>query len=196
MPVVTIWLAYVLRLSSGILAIQTHDLHVTPNKAAQYAAAAAYYGALSGEDPFEMIGVARNESDFIEDLKGPDGKDCGITQTRITGSKYTCSQLRHDYRIGFKEVARELSAYRKSCRYAPDYDRCRFNRYNSGIKYSKTGEHGAYYLRVMCFADAARAGVDPGDSCRKVKSRTQIAKLLERSKQRPVASLEPKRRRG
>ena len=42
-----------------------------------------------GAGAFELnakaIGVARNESRFRAEEIGPDGKDCGIMQTRITG---------------------------------------------------------------------------------------------------------------
>jgi hypothetical protein len=180
MPV-ELWPVYVLRLAAGILAIQNHSVPVSPQRAAAYAAAAIYYGVAAGEDPYEIVGLARNESDFQENLTGPDGKDCGLTQTRTTISHYTCDQLRHDYRLAFREAARELSEYRRSCRYATDYDRCRLNKYNSGVRYARTGEHGRYWLRVTCFADAARALVDPGNDCRKVHSKGDIARLLEKS---------------
>lgn len=180
MPI-ELWPIYVLRLAAGILAIQSPSVPVNPERATAWAAAAAYYGLMSGEDPFELIGLARNESDFSSNVVGPDGKDCGLTQTRVTFSRYTCRQLQRDDRLAFKEAVRELSEYRRSCRYARDFDRCRLNRYNSGVRYARTGEHGRYWLRVTCFAEAARALVTPGNECRRVKSREDIARLLRES---------------
>ena len=49
-----------------------------------------------GLDPYELIGIARNESDFHVNITSPDGKDCGITQTRTTYSKFRCKQLNSD----------------------------------------------------------------------------------------------------
>ena len=40
-----------------------------------------------------LIGIARNETDFRPHLVGPDGLDCGLTQTRVTYSKYRCRAL-------------------------------------------------------------------------------------------------------
>lgn len=197
-----LWPVYIARLALGILSIQAHYAPVEPARAWHYAAAAAYYGLASGEDPFELVGLARNESDFIENQRSPDGKDCGLTQTRITCSRYSCRQLRSDYRLAFREAVRELSEYRRSCQGRTDFDRCRLNRYNSGYRYARSGRHGHYYLRVMCFAEAARATVDPGDACRKVQSRAGIARIIERARERQrllpqkqrtpsVAQLEP-----
>ena len=196
---VDLWLVYIARLAAGIMAISAHYSPVNQQRATAYAVAATYYGLAAGEDPYELVAVARNESDFIENQKGPDGLDCGLTQTRVTVSKFSCNQLRRDYRIAFAEAARELSEYRKSCRYAPDYDRCRINKYNSGVRYAKTGDHGNYYLRVLCFADAARAGLDVGNDCRRVKARSHITRLIERTQKRqatPVASLSLFGKRG
>jgi len=173
-------LAAVMRLTAGIYAIQAPGVPITVDKAAQYAVAATYHGERAGIDPFELVGVARNESDFVEDIRGPDGKDCGLTQTRITVSKYTCKQLRRSYWLAFAEAARELREYGDSCRGHDDFDRCRLNRYNSGVRYAKRGVHGAYWLRVQCFADAARAGVSVGQSCRHVFGRRDIARVLRR----------------
>src|SRR5262245_21000921 len=87
-------LAALMQLTAGIYAIQAPGVLLTVDKAAQYAAAASYHGERAGVDPYELIGIARNESDFVEDIKGPDGKDCGLTQTRVTITKYSCRQLR------------------------------------------------------------------------------------------------------
>src|SRR3954471_11988688 len=113
-----LWVVYVLRLAIGVLSIQASNSPVSPERALAYAAAAAQSGLAAGEDPYELVGLARNESDFNEDLIGPDGKDCGITQTRITISRYRCRELRRDIQIAFREAARELSEYRQSCRNA------------------------------------------------------------------------------
>jgi hypothetical protein len=173
-------LAALVRLTAGIYAIQAPGVPLTIEKAAQYAAAATYHGARAGIDPYVLVGVARNESDFVEDIKGPDGKDCGLTQTRITITKYTCRQLRHSYWLAFQEAARELKEYGDACRGHADFDRCRLNRYNSGVRYARHGFHGAYWLRVKCFADAARAGVSVGQQCRHVLGRGDIARVLHR----------------
>jgi hypothetical protein len=187
MPI-DLWPAYVIRLAAGILAIQNPSVPVSPDRAVAYAAAAAWHGFLAGVDPYELVGIARNESDFDERQIGPDGKDCGLTQTRVTNSRYSCSELRRDYRLAFQEAARELVEYRRACRHAIDYDRCRLNRYNSGVRYARTGEHGRYWLRVMCFADAARRRVDPGRTCRRVTSLREIARLVERGQPAPPIS--------
>lgn len=173
-------LATLLQLSAGIYAIQAPDVPLTFEKAAQYAVAATYHGDRAGVDPYDLVAVARNESDFVEDMKGPDGKDCGLTQTRTTITKYTCKQLRRSYWLAFQEAARELREYGTSCAGHADYDRCRFNRYNSGIRYAKRGFHGAYWLRVQCFAQAARSGVNVGQSCRRVQGRGDIARVLHK----------------
>jgi hypothetical protein len=73
-----------------------------------------------------------------------------------------------------------MKEYGDACRGHGDFDRCRLNRYNSGVHYARRGFHGAYWLRVQCFAAAARAGVDVGQSCRRVTSRGDIARALHR----------------
>jgi hypothetical protein len=172
--------AALMRLTAGIYAIQAPSVPLSVEKAAQYAVAATYHGTRAGVDPYELVAIARNESDFVEDIRGPDGKDCGLTQTRITITKYTCKQLRRSYWIAFQEAAREMKEYAQSCRGHEDFDRCRLNRYNSGVRYARRGVHGAYWLRVQCFAEAARAGVSVGQSCRKVRGRGDIARTLHR----------------
>lgn len=167
-----LWLVTVLRLTLGILAVQDPSAPVDLEKAQRYAAAAMRAGQAYGVDPWELIGVARNESRFRPHEIGPDGKDCGIMQTRITVSRYSCGKLRRDVQVAFMEGARELAAYRKSCRAHRDFDRCRFNRYNSGIRYAKKGVHGRYYLRVLCYADAARRG-ESGARCRDARPGTR-----------------------
>ena len=173
-------LAALMRLTAGIYAIQAPGVPLNLEKAAQYAEAATYHGERAGIDPYVLVGIARNESDFIETMTGPDGKDCGLTQTRITITKYSCKQLRHSYWLAFQEAAREMKEYSHACRGHADYDRCRLNHYNSGVRYAKTGFHGAYWLRVVCFADAARRGITVGQSCRRVQNRRDIARTLHR----------------
>ena len=170
-------LVTVARLSAGIVAIQDPGVAVDPAQANEYAQAAIAAGEQYQVDPFELIGVARVESRFRADEVGPDGKDCGIMQTRVTVTHYKCRQLRRDVAIAFSEGARELAAYRDSCRKHGDFDRCRFNRYNSGVRYSRTGFHGSYWLRVKCFSEAARAG-EPGAGCLEVRSRGAIARAI------------------
>lgn len=173
-------LATLMQLSAGIYAIQAPGVPLTFEKATQYAVAATYHGERAGIDPYELIGVARNESDFVEDMKGPDGKDCGLTQTRVTITKFSCKQLRRSYWLAFQEAARELKEYGAACSGHADFDRCRFNHYNSGVRYAKHGFHGAYWLRVQCFTQAARAGVTVGQSCRHVLGRGDIARAIHR----------------
>ncbi len=177
MPI-DLWLAYVLKLASGIMTISAPYAPVGLERATAYAVAATYHGVRANVDPYELVGIARNESDFIEDQRSPDRKDCGLTQTRITNSRYSCRQLRSSYWITFAEAAREMSEYNLACRSAPDYDRCRINRYNSGVHYARQGIHGRYYLRILCFAEAARAGVDPGRACRRVQVRRDIKRIV------------------
>jgi hypothetical protein len=117
--------------------------------------------------------VARVESRFRTDEVGPDGKDCGIMQTRVTGSRYKCRELRRNVGIAFAEGAGELAAYRDSCRGHSDFDRCRFNRYNSGVRYAR------HWLRVKCFSEAARAG-EPGAGCLDVRSRGAMAHAIHK----------------
>jgi len=173
----------VVRLAAGILAVQETRNPVTVDDAMKWATAAAYHANVSGLDPFELVGIARNETDFRPDLIGPDGKDCGLTQTRITYSKYRCKQLRQDTWIAFAEAARELRENQARCkkRHPHDLTRCRVNSYNQGVKYERSGWKGRYWLRVRCFAEAARAGVTPISDCRKVKSRKDIARLIHKS---------------
>jgi len=173
-------LATWMQLTAGIYAIQAPGVPMTVDRAARYATAATVHGTRAGIDPYELVGIARNESDFIEDIKGPDGKDCGLTQTRITISKYSCKQLRRSYWLAFQEAAREMKEYGDACRGHADFDRCRLNRYNSGVHYARRGFHGAYWLRVQCFAAAARAGVDVGQGCRQVTGRGDIARAIRR----------------
>ena len=173
-------LAMLAHLTAGIYAIRAPGVPMTVDKAAEYALSATLHGASAGVDPYELVGIARNESDFIETMVGPDGKDCGLTQTRITITKYSCRQLRRSYDLAFQEAAREMKEYGAACKSHGDYDRCRLNHYNSGVRYARTGFHGAYWLRVKCFADAARHGITVGQSCRRVQSRGDIARTLRR----------------
>jgi hypothetical protein len=179
MPI-DVYLALVLRVAAGAFAIQSPGAPLSMPRAIDYAAAATYHGVHAGVDPFELVAIARNESDFVQNQRGPDGKDCGLTQTRVTVSRYSCRQLLRSYWLAFGEAARELSEYARACRGRPDYDRCRLNHYNSGSHYARRGVHGAYWLRVSCFAQAARAGVRVGSACRKVRGRRDIARVLER----------------
>jgi hypothetical protein len=169
----------VAQLAAGIVATQDPGVAVSPTRAEHYAEAAIKAADVYHVDAFELIGVAREESRYRADEIGPDGKDCGIMQTRITGSRYKCRQLRNDFQLGFMEGARELAHYRDSCRHNSDFDRCRFNRYNSGVHYLRRGFHGHYWLRVMCFAEAARAEA-PGGGCLEVPSRRAIARAIRK----------------
>ena len=169
----------IIRLCAGILATQDPSAPVDVADAGHYAHAALHAANARNVDPWELIGVARNESRYRSDEIGPDGKDCGIVQTRITGSHSSCRRLRHDVDIAFAEVARELAQYNASCRGHADFDRCRFNRYNSGFRYARRGFHGHYWLRVLCFAQAARSGA-PGGGCVDVKSRAAIETAMLR----------------
>jgi hypothetical protein len=177
-------LAALLRLTAGIYAIQAPGVPLTMDRAAHYAVAASLHGQRAGIDPFELAAVARNESDFIERKLGPDGKDCGLTQTRVTITRYSCAELRHSYWLAFQEGARELQEYAKACRGHADFDRCRLNRYNSGVRYAKSGFHGAYWLRVQCFAEGARRGIAVGEGCRIVRTRGDIGRVLRRGERR------------
>ncbi|MGZ3442509.1 MAG: hypothetical protein ACXVDD_23470, partial [Polyangia bacterium] len=141
----------ILRLCAGILAVQDPSAPVDVAQATRYAEAALHAADAHQVDPWELIGVARNESRFRADEIGPDGKDCGIVQTRTTGSHYSCRQLRRSVDVAFMEGARELAGYGASCRKHADFDRCRLNRYNSGVRYARRGFHGHYWLRVLCF---------------------------------------------
>jgi hypothetical protein len=177
------FLVLVVRLAAGILSIQSPRAPVTPDQAFAWATAAAFHAHRSNLDAFELIGIARNETDFRPWLVGPDGKDCGLTQTRVTYSKYKCRELKRDAWLAFEEAARELRENQKRClkRARWDLTRCRINSYNSGVRYAKKGRAGGYWLRVTCFAEAARAGVAPVGDCRKVRSRGQIARLIRAS---------------
>src|SRR4051812_24867465 len=110
-----VWLTSLLRLCVGILAVQDPSVRVDVTQAQRYAGAALRAADAHQVDPWELIGVARNESLFREDEIGPDGKDCGIVQTRTTGSHYNCRTLRHNVDIAFMEGARELAGYSASC---------------------------------------------------------------------------------
>jgi hypothetical protein len=169
------YIVLVMNLILGIQAIQQPRQTVPLHRAALYARAAAHHGLRSQLDPFELIALARHESGFNDAAIGPDGLDCGLTQTRIIYSRYTCAQLQRSAWLAFAEAARELSAYRKSCRGQPDYDRCRLNKYNSGARYARRGFHGRYYLRVRCYAQAARHNVPIAHMCRDARSEDEIA---------------------
>jgi hypothetical protein len=177
---VATFLALVFQVAAGIFAVQSRHVHISYARATAYAVAAVYNGWRTGIDPFELVGVARNESDFIETKRSRDGKDCGMTQTRVTVTRYSCRQLRRSFWLAFHEAARELSEYASSCHNHADFTRCRLNRYNSGIRYAKRGPHGAYWLRVQCFAQAARATRDTGDACRRARTRRDIARIVRR----------------
>src|SRR3954466_416793 len=111
-----LWLMTIVRLSGGILAVQDPSSPVDVARAEQYAAAALRAGDAKHVDPWELVGMARHESRFRAEEIGPDGKDCGIVQTRTTGSRYTCRQLRTNIDVAFMEGARELAGYNASCR--------------------------------------------------------------------------------
>lgn len=178
------FLSLVLRLATGILAIQDEGKPVSSDDAVRWAMAAAFHGERTGIDPFELIAIARNETDFRVDAIGPDGKDCGMTQTRVTYSRYRCRELRTDVWLAFAEAARELSENQERCakHAAGDLPRCRINSYNSGVHYARAGWRGGYWLRVFCFAEAARRGLRPVGDCRRVQSRGDIARLIRESR--------------
>lgn len=169
------------KLVGGVQSIQSPDSPVSPQRAALYARAAAYHGQKRSVDPFDLLAVARNESDFNEKAIGPDGLDCGLTQTRVTYSRYRCEQLQRSHWLAFAEAARELSAYANSCAGKEDFDRCRFNRYNSGTRYARRGWPGRYYLRVGCYAEAARRQLPLAPLCRDIQSEEELAGLIARA---------------
>jgi hypothetical protein len=173
-------LAALMKLTAGIYAIQAPDVPLTVDRAANYAIAATFHGEKAGIDPYELVAIARNESDFVETMRGPDGKDCGLLQTRTTITKYSCKQLLRSYWLAFQEGAREMREYSAACHTHSDYDRCRLNHYNSGVRYAKRGFHGAYWLRVQCFEKAAKEGISVGQACRHVMGRGDIARALKR----------------
>ncbi|MFH0899432.1 MAG: hypothetical protein V2A73_02260 [Pseudomonadota bacterium] len=172
------YVVLVLRVLGGIVSIEPSEAPVKPADALEWEAASAYHGVRQGIDPFELIAIARNETDFRPELVGPDGKDCGLTQTRVLYSRYRCSELRRSSWIAFKEAARELTENQSRCQRTArgDLARCRINSYNSGVRYARQGWKGRYWLRVTCFADMARAGVRPRGDCRKVGTRLDITR--------------------
>lgn len=178
------FLALVLRLAAGILAIQDPGRPVSPAEATSWAMAAAYHATRNGLDPFELVGIARDESDFNPASVSADRKDCGLMQTRITYSRYGCRRLCNDPWLSFQEGAREIAENRRRCaRLRGDAaDRCRLNSYNSGVRYATRGWPGRYYLRVTCFAAMAREGLTPAGDCRRVKSHADIARLVAASR--------------
>lgn len=183
---------------AAILAVGYPGHRIPLPTAEAHAAIVARVSADTGIDPFEIVGIVHNESDWRPHLVSRDGKDCGIAQTRVTGSQYTCQQLTASAELSIRELARELTSTRESCirdltdasgdrlctcgKCDPlfmkqDLDRCRLNRFNSG--YAKAncapGDESCrvrartasrYWLRVLCFADAARHG-EHGHGCRK-----------------------------
>jgi Transglycosylase SLT domain len=183
------YLGLIVHLAAGALAIAAPEAPLSVERALDYAFAAAEMGARRGVDPFELVAIARHESDFHERARGPDGKDCGLTQTRVTISRYSCRQLRASYQLAFEEAARELSEYARACRDRRDFDRCRLNHYNSGAHYARRGFHGAYWLRVTCFAEAAKSGVPVGGRCRRARVRTDLPRILRQAREQPMRIL-------
>jgi hypothetical protein len=171
-------MSLLLSLVTGVRVLEAPGVRVSTSQAATYALAATIHGLERGIDPWELVALARNESDFVPNLLGPDGKDCGIAQTRTTVSRFTCKQLRRSPWLSFAEAARELQEFKQSCKKHEDFDRCRLNRYNSGYRYAKKGVHGSYWLRVQCFAETAKAGLRTGQACRQVKSKRDIKRLI------------------
>ncbi len=189
---IDIFLAAVLRLASGIVAIADPSEPVDFSDAVKYASAAIYHAEKAGLDPYELVAIARNESDFRPNLVGPDGKDCGITQTRVTYSKYSCRRLKMDTWVAFEEAARELTVFQDYCvkMHPKDLVRCRLNGYNQGYHYAVGGWKGSYYARIRCFADAARAGAVPSGNCRHARTQRDIAYLIKPKEERTVATKE------
>jgi hypothetical protein len=190
-----IFLAGVLRLANGIMAIQDPGSPVEFADAVKWATAAIYNAEKNGLDPYELVAIARNESDFRPNLVGPDGKDCGITQTRVTYSKYSCKRLKADTWVAFEEAARELTIFQTYClqTHRGDLTRCRLNGYNQGYRYALSGWKGSYYARIRCFADAARAGVTPSGNCRWARTPRDIAWLI-RPRVAEAAPIKPAQR--
>jgi hypothetical protein len=62
------------------------------------------------------------------------------------------------------------------------------NHYNSGARYARHGVHGAYWLRVECFAVAARSGTPVGSACRHVLGRGDIRRVIKRARGVVLAS--------
>jgi hypothetical protein len=183
------FLALVLRLAAGILTIQDEGRPVTPENAITYATAAAWHGYRGNVDPFELVGLARVESDFNPMTIGPDGLDCGMTQTRVTWSKYKCRQLQRDVFLAFQEAVRELTENRERCArlFKWDLTRCVLNSYNSGVRYATRGVPGAYWVKVRCYAEAARQGLAVKDACRAVWTPTDVKRVIARHKQHNLA---------
>src|SRR5262249_39548110 len=92
-----------LRLAAGIVSVADPSIPIGLPRAIAYADAVLRAAAAHEVDTWELIGVARNESAFRVHDVGPDGKDCGITQTRVTASRYSCRQLRRSFTLGFLE---------------------------------------------------------------------------------------------
>jgi hypothetical protein len=187
------FLVLVLRLAAGIMAVQDPGRPVNAEEALSWATAIAVHAGRASLDPYELVGIARNESDFTPEKIGPDGKDCGITQTRVTFSRYRCRELRQNTFIAFAEAARELSENQARCLrwFKGDLTRCRINSYNSGVHYARSGWSGGYWLRVSCFAEAARRGLKPTGDCRRVHNRGDIARLLTQSEVAAVVAVPP-----
>ena len=62
------------------------------------------------------------------------------------------------------------------------------------MHYAKRGFHGLYWIRVACFAEAARAGVPVGNACRKMQGKRDSASLIRRlQKQREMIASRPVR---
>lgn len=162
-------------LIAGILAIQASGTPINEDKAREYAQAAYHHARRHDLDPFDLIGIARNESDFRVSLRSNKGLDCGITQIRARHSRYSCSKLTSSAWHAFSEAARMLKEFTVSCKGRKDFDRCRFNRYNAGWKFSHNNK---YWLRVKCFARAARYNWVIGNQCRNVKSIKEINRLV------------------
>lgn len=157
----------------GIIAIQSVWYPLDENKAKRYAKHAIYHARRYKIDPYELIGLARNESMFKERLVANKNKDCGIAQIRYIYSRYSCKKLQNSW-YNFSEAARMLAMFSKSCKGRKDYERCRFNRYNAGWKFSPNNK---YWLRVKCYANAAKKKIKVGDRCRKITSLSQIKKM-------------------
>ena len=174
-------LAALMRLTAGIYAIQAPGVPMTVEKAAQYAVAATVHGTRAGIDPYELVGIARNESDFIETMVGPDGKDCGLTQTRITITKYTLSPAAPVLLAGVPgSGARDEGVQRRRARATRTSIAAGSTTTTRACATPSTVSTAPIGCGSSASPHAARRGITVGQSCRRVRSHGDIARALHR----------------